>query len=387
MKGALILCFSLLSVITVYGNGRQERVKWGAVSSAKAAAAARREAREAAELQASAAAAAANAVEVAAADAADAADTDVEILAPPAAPPQRIPAGETRAVLMREELKPGDPLTLGLILDGGSHADGARPRAVLLNARDERLGAAVFFRLEPENPEAPLLWAAVMAIPSLAGPGSARIKVERGTELLAEIPFTIGGRDFVAEEIALNAGNTALRTEPDPQKTAESEQLWAILNRTGTIVYGGSAFAPPVSITRRTSFFGDRRVYRYSNGKSDTAVHAGIDFGAPRGTPVTACAGGKVALARFRIVTGNSVILEHLPGLYSLYYHLDTIHVAEGDLVDTGALLGESGDTGLATGPHLHWEIRAAGENADPDAFMAAPILDKEAIVRKLLYR
>jgi murein DD-endopeptidase MepM/ murein hydrolase activator NlpD len=78
------------------------------------------------------------------------------------------------------------------------------------------------------------------------------------------------------------------------------------------------------------------------------------------------------------------VIIEHLPGLYSLYYHLDKIHIAEGTLVEAGTLLGESGSTGLSTGPHLHWEIRVAGENADPDAFMARPVLDKAAILSKL---
>jgi murein DD-endopeptidase MepM/ murein hydrolase activator NlpD len=91
-----------------------------------------------------------------------------------------------------------------------------------------------------------------------------------------------------------------------------------------------------------------------------------------------------VVLARPRIVTGNSVIIEHFPGVYSLYYHLDTIAVAEGGLVEKGGLLGESGATGLATGPHLHWEIRAAGENADPDAFINRSVLDKTAILSKL---
>jgi murein DD-endopeptidase MepM/ murein hydrolase activator NlpD len=275
---------------------------------------------------------------------------------------------------------------VGLVLADGSADDSGRIQAILIGAGDKRLCRAFFFRLGEGPEDGRPLWAAVLAIPSLAGPGSACIRVERGTELLSEISFTIEARDFVAEEIELDAGNTALRTEPDPNKTAEAERLWAILNRTGTEIYGVCAFSPPVNATRRTSFFGDRRVYRYSNGKSDTAVHAGIDYGVPLGTEVAACAPGKVVLARPRIVTGNSVILEHLPGLYSLYYHLDSIRVAEGDLVDTGALLGESGATGLATGPHLHWEIRAAGENADPDAFIAGPILDKDAILGKLLH-
>jgi murein DD-endopeptidase MepM/ murein hydrolase activator NlpD len=210
------------------------------------------------------------------------------------------------------------------------------------------------------------------------------IRVESGTATLGEISLTIAGREFISEEIFLNQDNTDIRTQEDPQKTAESAALWAILSRTGREVYAAGPFIAPVDSPRRTSFFGDRRVYRYINGKSDTSIHAGIDYGVPRGTPVRACAPGRVVLARFRIVTGNSVILEHLPGVYSLYYHLDTIAVAEETLVDAGTLLGESGSTGLSTGPHLHWEIRAAGENADPDAFLSRPILDKEALLRKI---
>jgi murein DD-endopeptidase MepM/ murein hydrolase activator NlpD len=226
--------------------------------------------------------------------------------------------------------------------------------------------------------------AAILAAPSTAAAGPCLIRLEEEGAIIAEIPLTIAGRDFASEEIPLNQGNTNLRTLPDPQKTAESEQLWAILSRTGTDIYAGGSFTAPVASTRRTSFFGDRRVYRYINGSSDTSIHAGVDFGVPTGTLVTACAAGKVVLARPRIVTGNSVILEHLPGVYSIYYHLDQIRVSEGTLVSAGTILGESGSTGLSTGPHLHWEIRVSGENADPDAFIARPVLDKEAILRKL---
>jgi murein DD-endopeptidase MepM/ murein hydrolase activator NlpD len=92
-----------------------------------------------------------------------------------------------------------------------------------------------------------------------------------------------------------------------------------------------------------------------------------------------------VVLSRFRIATGNSVIVEHMPGVYSLYYHMDRLSVNEGILVREGTLLGLSGSTGLATGPHLHWEIRVAGENCDPDAFVARAILDKNAILSNLI--
>jgi murein DD-endopeptidase MepM/ murein hydrolase activator NlpD len=293
------------------------------------------------------------------------------------------PAPKSRIVLIPETPRLGEPVTIGFVPAEGPEAAYPNLRAALINAQGQRLTRASFFTLTADPGDRPVK-AAVLAVPSTAGSGEALIRVEWGTTLIDEVTITIVSRDFVSEEIFLDQNNTNIRVVPDPQKNAESEALWAILSHTGREVYATGPFTAPVSSTRRTSFFGDRRVYRYVNGKSDTAIHAGVDYGVPRGTPVRACAPGRVVLARFRIVTGNSVVLEHLPGVYSIYYHLDTIAVAEETLVDAGTLLGESGSTGLSTGPHLHWEIRVAGENADPDVFLSRPILDKEAILCKI---
>jgi murein DD-endopeptidase MepM/ murein hydrolase activator NlpD len=283
-----------------------------------------------------------------------------------------------RFALIPENPRPGEPVTLGF-----SSAAGALKTAALLDAQGRRLSRASFFAAPIDYQGSPLM-TAVLTVPSTTRPGPAVIRVDDSQGTITEIPLTIADRDFVSEEIELNQTLTNIRTVPDPQKTAESELLWAILSRTGADIYCSGSFIPPVTSTRRTSFFGDRRVFKYADGKQDTSIHAGIDYGVPRGTPVSACGPGKVILARSRIVTGNSVILEHLPGVYSLYYHLDNIAVTEGTVVNAGTVLGQSGSTGLATGPHLHWEIRVAGENTDPDAFIARPILDKDVILAKM---
>jgi murein DD-endopeptidase MepM/ murein hydrolase activator NlpD len=280
-----------------------------------------------------------------------------------------------RYAIIPENPRPGEPVTVAV------NAGGIKSAALL--AEGKRLARSAFFTIPAEG-EAPSFMAAVLAVPSTAKPGNALICFEGAGGIVSEIPLSIGEREFVSEVIELTPSLTAIRTEPDPQKTTEAEQLWAILNRAGSGVYCMGVFRAPVTSTRRTSFFGDRRVFKYSNGTSDTSIHAGVDYGVPRGTQVFACGSGRVVLARFRIVTGNSVIIEHLPGVYSLYYHLDKIEVSEGAMVGAGTLLGLSGATGLATGPHLHWEIRVSGENTDPDAFIARPILDKDAILGKL---
>jgi murein DD-endopeptidase MepM/ murein hydrolase activator NlpD len=292
-------------------------------------------------------------------------------------PPAGMVQGPRFAVIPKTAA-PGEPVTVGYSDNFGTR--GIRGlQAVLLDSRGRRLTKAAFFDFDG-------LKTAVLAIPTTAIAGSAVIRIESSDGLIKDMPFTIDNREFASETIGLNQANTDLRTVPDRQKTAESEQLWAILSRTGNTVFYGGSFAPPVASTRRTSLFGDRRVYRYADGNTDTTIHAGIDYGIPAGTQVRACAAGRVVFAGERIVTGNSVIVEHLPGIYSLYYHMDSIAVSAGDECEAGTLLGLSGSTGLATGPHLHWEIRVSGEFADPDAFLGRPILDKNEIFDKLVW-
>jgi len=286
-----------------------------------------------------------------------------------------------RYAVVPDNPRPGEPVTVCV-------AGGAEVQSAALTVGGKRLAKAAFFTIPAEGGKQAFM-AAVLAVPSTAQAGRAVITVEGAGGIAGEIEIAITAREFAAEVIELNAALTGIRTEPDPQKTAEADRLWAILKRTSTDVgqFGAwhlGKFSPPVSSTRRTSLFGDRRVYKYSNGNTDTSIHAGIDYGVPTGTAVTACGRGKVVLARNRIVTGNTIIIEHLPGVYSLYYHLDKIEVNEGFFVETGARIGLSGATGLATGPHLHWEIRVSSENTDPDAFIARPILDKDAILSKL---
>ena len=77
-------------------------------------------------------------------------------------------------------------------------------------------------------------------------------------------------------------------------------------------------------------------------------------------------------------MTGNTVIIEHMPGLFSLYFHMASLSAAVGDVVEKGQVIGEVGMTGLATGPHLHWQVDAFQTAVDPDAVAARPLLDTE---------
>jgi hypothetical protein len=288
-----------------------------------------------------------------------------------------------RYAIIPENPRPGEPVTIGV-----NNSSGARTVSLLSDGK--RLARSSFFTVQADKMSVedgkPSFLAAILPVPSTIKPGAVTIVFEAATGSLGEISIEITAREFVSEVIELNPVLTGVRTAPDPQKTAESARLQSIINRIGNEIFCYDSFVPPVTATRRTSFFGDRRVYKYSNGGSDVSIHAGIDYGVPTGTVVSSCGPGKVVLARSRIVTGNSIVIEHLPGVYSLYYHLDQIEIEEGSVVAAGTRIGLSGATGLATGPHLHWEIRVSGENSDPDAFINRPILDKDAILSKIIY-
>ncbi|MDR1931145.1 MAG: M23 family metallopeptidase [Treponema sp.] len=283
-------------------------------------------------------------------------------------------------------VRPGEPFTAALsgfaLPPGSAAASPASPmKALLIDPAGKQIGAAVLFDPGLESKRGPV-WAALMAVPSTAAPGRGSLRFEAGGRTLGELPFTIEDRKFASETIAITDSMSDLLTVPDPQKTREAQELWAILAHTGGDLYSLGNFILPVNSQVQTSRYGGRRIYKYPNGKSSTSIHAGIDYRAPKGTPVSACAPGKVALAKFRIVTGNTIIIEHMPGVYSLCYHLDSIDVSPGDLVQTGTRLGSAGATGFATGAHLHWEVRVAAENTDPEAFLERTVLDKDAILK-----
>ncbi|MBP5402454.1 MAG: M23 family metallopeptidase [Treponema sp.] len=186
-----------------------------------------------------------------------------------------------------------------------------------------------------------------------------------------EFPVIFAPKDYLEETLHLNESLTDLVSKPSPEKKEQSRVLNETLQTIDSeSVYDLTPFIKPTAGKRITSEFGQTRKLIYKNGKTAPSYHAGIDYGIPEGSEIISCAAGRVVMARWRIVTGYSVIVEHLPGLYSIYYHLSELKCKEGDIVKKGQLIALSGKTGFATGPHLHWEVRLNGICLDPDSFI-----------------
>ena len=177
-------------------------------------------------------------------------------------------------------------------------------------------------------------------------------------EVLLSVPVVDGS--YGVENIILPPDRISL-LDPD-LINAERERLTQVFGVFGRRQLWMGPFIVPVE-GRITSQFGTRRSY---NGGPARSYHEGIDYGALLGTAVLAANDGRIALAEPLTVRGNAVIIDHGLGIHSGYYHLSEINVQEGQQVKKGDVVGKLGDTGLATGPHLHWEIRVSGINVDP---------------------
>lgn len=102
-------------------------------------------------------------------------------------------------------------------------------------------------------------------------------------------------------------------------------------------------------------------------GPRGNRFHTGLDFPAPTGALVTAAGRGRVVFAGWDSGGyGNTVVIEHPLGVRSLYAHLSRIGVNQGAAVAAGNTVGRVGSTGVATGPHLHFEVRLRGATLDP---------------------
>jgi murein DD-endopeptidase MepM/ murein hydrolase activator NlpD len=113
---------------------------------------------------------------------------------------------------------------------------------------------------------------------------------------------------------------------------------------------------------RVTAGYGETRTF---NGVKP-GQHYGLDLAGKVGAPVVAANDGRVVLVRDAWASGDSVVVFHGAGLFTTYFHLSRIRVAEGEAVRRGQRIGDVGKTGRASGPHLHWGVRVGELYVDP---------------------
>ncbi len=130
--------------------------------------------------------------------------------------------------------------------------------------------------------------------------------------------------------------------------------------------------AIPTSMPAAVMFMSSGFGYRSDPFTGAGAMHAGLDFKGPVGTPILAAAEGRVTLAGYNGGYGNSVEIIHANGLMTRYAHMSGLNVRQGQMVDRGVQIGRMGSTGRSTGSHLHFEVRLNGQAINPRKFLEA---------------
>jgi murein DD-endopeptidase MepM/ murein hydrolase activator NlpD len=180
-------------------------------------------------------------------------------------------------------------------------------------------------------------------------------------------PIIVADRDFKIERID---GLPQRKVTPDPKAIArigkEKKAINAARKETSDQPFYLSGFQWPAT-GRISGVYGSQRIL---NGKP-RRPHYGTDIAAPTGTPIRAVAPGRVVFVhKGMFFNGKTVLIDHGLGLRSIYIHLSETFVEAGQLVDLNTMLGAIGQTGRATGPHLHFGMTHGTTPVDPEVVL-----------------
>jgi murein DD-endopeptidase MepM/ murein hydrolase activator NlpD len=211
------------------------------------------------------------------------------------------------------------------------------------------------------------LWYAVVGLPLDMTPGSHELRVTIG-DVTKTQDFEVKTKKYPEQHITLeDKSKVELSAADEARADRELAVIQGLKHHWRAAQDTDLAFVRPVK-GRLTSRFGLRRFFN----EEPRAPHAGIDMVVARGTPVKASAQGTVLAVDDYFFNGRTIFVDHGNGLITMYCHLDRIDVKPGETVSKGQHIGLSGQTGRATGPHLHWSVVLNGAMVDPELFIPA---------------
>jgi hypothetical protein len=236
---------------------------------------------------------------------------------------------------------------------------------IALSEPADRIRVHAFDRDVPAFPVGDLVWHALVGIDLAVRPGTYPVAVTAG-KAHDSYDLIVKARTFGTRRLTVNQAFVT----PPASEQARIEEEAALLAGVwqfpaGERLWAGEFMRPVPGVAN--SAFGTRSVF---NGKPRNA-HAGADFLSPGGTPIQSPNAGRIAVARALYFSGNTVVIDHGLGLFSVLAHLSIMDVHEGDLVTAGELIGQVGATGRVTGAHLHWAVRANNARIDPLSLLA----------------
>jgi len=175
--------------------------------------------------------------------------------------------------------------------------------------------------------------------------------------------------DYPVQRLTLPKDKVDLDEDNLVRVKGEQERVKAVLEAISRERLWDGRFIEPVR-GPSTGAFGRTRII---NGQPHSP-HNGEDIAAPLGTEVVATNDGIARLTVEHFFSGKGVFVDHGLGLYSMYFHLSEVTVRDGEPVKRGQVIGKVGQSGRATGPHLHWGVRLNGARVDPYALLKLPL-------------
>ena len=254
------------------------------------------------------------------------------------------------------DLHQGSPMFLTVELD--------RPATRVIGTVAQK--PLTFFH-EENNPK---VWHALGGIDLDTAPGTYDLAVTatlaggRAAHLTKQI--TVAPGDFKTGDVNVPE-NYVNPSDTEQKQIAGDDELKkrAYTHSSPRILWSGD-FVKPIAAAPTPSF-GEARILN----EEKTSLHTGTDFPAKEGTPILAANSGTVVLTRALFYEGNTVVMDHGQGLFTVYLHLSRTDVKEGDPVKKGDRIGLTGASGRVTGPHLHFAVRWQGAWLDPVQMLA----------------
>lgn len=244
---------------------------------------------------------------------------------------------------------------------------------------------------------------AIVPLPADEPAGTFTLAFERPTGRITR-QVTVADKDFGRELVFLDSAKYALFSRGS-ELSRDSRAIRGILNAESDRRRWSGQWRSVVNAGKGTGYGVERFYYRAADSSraikigpemksrgafgTDTSAsnasgvpswrHAGVDLPVSRRSIVSAPAGGIIADVGDYVLSGKTLLIDHGQGIYSAYFHLDTVLVRRGDEVRAGKQLARVGATGLATGAHLHYGVYVHGKDVDPTAWAAMPAFARDS--------
>jgi len=204
-------------------------------------------------------------------------------------------------------------------------------------------------------------WVAMAGIGLSSKPGDYEFSIRHADGLSLNTKVTVEYKKYDEQHLTIKNKRKVNPNKKDNERIATESQRKKKARKQYSEIEPNVDFIWPVT-GRISSIFGLRRFFN----EQERRPHSGLDIAADEGTPIMATADGTVIETGDFFFSGNMIYLDHGQGIISLYAHLSKISVKPGDIVKQGDIIGNVGQTGRVTGPHLHFAVYANQTLIDP---------------------